>query len=198
MALVSHNVPQAMSAANNSDRELVARCLVGNHEAFEELYSAHGACVVTYFLRSGFGQADAQDLTQETFLRVYKSLTTYDGDRGSFRLWLAAIARNVARRQWSRRNGPENFDPELAEEIFTSGIGVVDQVQVNEEIQAVQDCLAALPEGLQQIIRLLYVEGRTTRGIAAAMSMPEATVRLKLRGAHGMLQRCLKTKGFSP
>ncbi len=170
---------------------------MGDRGAFEELYSAHGACVMTYFLRSGFGQADAQDLTQETFLRVYKSLATYDGDRGSFRLWLAAIARNVARRQWSRRNGPENFDPELAEEIFTSGIGVVDQVQVNEEVRAVQDCVAALPSELQRIIRLLYVEGRTSRGIAAAMSMPEATVRLRLKGAYGALQRCLKAKGFS-
>ena len=197
MSLVSHNVRQAMLAVNNSDRDLAARCMLGDREAFEDLYSAHGACVMTYFLRSGFGRADAQDLTQETFLRVYKSLATYDADRGSFRLWLAAIARNVARRQWSRRNGPENFDPELAEEIFTSGIRVVDEAQVNEEIHAVQDCLAVLPSELQQIVRLLYVEGRTSRGIAAAMSMPEATVRLRLRGAHGMLERCLKTKGFS-
>ena len=186
-----------MSAANDSDRELAARCLLSNGEAFEELYSAHAPCVVTYFLRSGFGQVDAQDLTQETFLRVYKSLDTYDGQRGSFRLWLAAIARNVARRQWSRRNGPENFDPELAEDIFTSGIGVVDQAQANEEIRGVQDCVAALPSELQQIIRLLYVEGRTIRGIAAVMSMPESTVRLRLTGAHGRLQRCLKAKGFS-
>ncbi len=186
-----------MSPANDSDRELAARCLIGDTGAFEELYSAHAPCVMTYFLRSGFNQADGQDLTQETFLRVHKSLNTYDGDRGSFRLWLAAIARNVARRQWSRRHGPDNFDPELAEDIFTSGIGVVDEAQANEEIRAVQDCLAALPNELQEIVRLRYVEGRTTRGIAELMAMPEATVRLRLTGAHGMLQRCLKGKGLS-
>ena len=103
----------------------------------------------------------------------------------------------MARRRWSRRNGPENFDPELAEEIFTSRIGVVDQVQVNEEVQAVRDCVADLPSELQQILRLLYVEGRTKRGISAAMSIPEATVRLRLKGAYAALQRCLKAKGFS-
>ena len=65
-----------------------------------------------------------------------------------------------------------------------------------EEIAAVADCVARLNEHLGQLIRLRYVCGMTTRGIAAEMHMPESTVRSCLGEALDCIERCLQGKGI--
>jgi len=177
------------------EAELVLRCLSGETSAFEALYGAHAGRIAAYFLRSGFARADADDLTQETFTRAFRSLGTFDADRGAFRPWLATIARNVARKRWGRRAEPGNFDPELAEDVLAGADNPQTAAQQAEEIDAVRDCVSRLPEQLGRIIRLRYVEGRSTRGVAAATGIPEATVRSRLGEAYERLARCLAAKG---
>lgn len=180
----------------DSGLELISRCLGGDARAFEELYAAYAGRVAGYFLRSGFRPADADDLTQETFVRAFRSLDTYDERRGSFPLWLSAIAKNVARRSWSRRAEAEGFDPELAEEMFAAPENPSQTPEAREETGAVRDCVSVLPAELGGIVRLRYIEGKTTRGIAAFTGIPEATVRLRLKEAQALLEQCLKGKGF--
>jgi RNA polymerase sigma-70 factor (ECF subfamily) len=182
--------------AGDPDREVVRRCLNGDQAAFEALYAAHAGAVKAYLLRSGFAQADADDLTQETFTRAFGSLATFDADRGAFRVWAAAIARNVARKYWARRREPEHFDPELAAESLAVSDNPGQAAEAREEVEAVRTCVDALPAELAHIVRLRYVEGRTTRGIAAAAGIPEATVRLRLREARETLAQRLRKKGF--
>lgn len=178
------------------DLNLILRCQAGDPTAFDELYAAHGRGVKAYFLRSGFADAAAEDCTQETFLRVFRSLRTYTPARGAFRAWLGAIARNVTRKQWSRRAGGEAFDPELAAEMFPATDDPGASAGTAEEVDAVRQCVHGLPEDLERIVRLRYVEGRTTRGIAKAVDMPEATVRSRLDQARAMIRRCLEGKGI--
>ena len=64
-----------------------------------------------------------------------------------------------------------------------------------EEADAVRDCIDALPDELARVVRLRYVAGRTTRGIAGATGIAEATVRLRLTEALRRLRRCLAAKG---
>ena len=108
---------------------------------------------------------------------------------------LGAIAKNIARKHWARPDGPVDFDPVLAEEMFAAPAEVLESPEVREEIDAVKDCLSQLPDELAQIVRLRYVAAGTTRGIATATDVPEATVRLRLTEALGLLERCLKSKG---
>jgi len=161
---------------------------------FDALYAAHGRRVKAYFVRCGFSPADADDRTQEVFLRAFRSARTFDPARGAPGAWLAAIARNVARRHWSRPK-PANFDPELAEEVFAAAQNPGDKPELREEIDAVRACVELLPPELAKVVRLRYVEARTTRGIAAAVNMPEATVRLRLAEAMGKLRQCLRGRG---
>ena len=182
-------------AVSKQDTELISRCLAGEAGAYELLYDAHARPVMAYLLRSGFSRADADDLIQETFSRAFRSLWTFDPARGSFRPWVATIARNVVRKRWSRRPAPENFDPELAEETLAGGDNPGVSAQEGEEFDAVRECVSALGEPWQRIVRLRYVEGLTTRGIAAATGIPEATVRSRLTEAQEKLRRCLQAKG---
>jgi len=178
------------------DTELIQRCLREEQSAFGLLYDGHAGWTKAYFLRCGFASADADDLTQAVFVRIFKSLRTFDPRRGSFCQWLAAITRNVARKQWRRRKATETFDPELAEEMLASPDNPGAMSETREELGALHECIASLPAELAHMISLRYVEGRTTRGIAAAADMPEATVRLRLNEARDMLRQCLQTKGF--
>lgn len=179
--------------ASETEGQLTARCLAGDDSAAELIYRAHTGRVVGYFLRSGFSHADADDLAQDVFMRALKSLATFDPARGRLSTWLGAIARNVARKRWSRRTR-SNLDPELADEMFAAPDA--DSPESLEETAAVSDCVADLPDELQRIVRLRYVDGLATRGIADAMGMPEATVRLRLGEARGAIERCLKAKGI--
>ena len=175
--------------------KLVARCLAGDRPAQERLHRLHAWRVTAYFRRCGFSADGCDDLAQETFMRAFKSLAGFDAGRGCLRTWLGAIARNVARKCWARPSGPVDFDPALAEEMFTAPADVLESPEVREEVDAVSDCVSALPDELAQVVRLRYVAAGTTRGIATATGTPEATVRLRLKDALGLLERCLKSKG---
>jgi RNA polymerase sigma-70 factor (ECF subfamily) len=162
---------------------------------FDALYRTHVGRVVAYFERSGLAPADADDLAQQTFLRAFRGRATFDSARGSPQEWLAAIARNVARRHWRRRRDAGRFDPALAEDMWRAPMDPADSPETREEVRAVAECVEALPPDLIRIVRLRYVEGRTTRGMAEEIGMAEATVRLRLKEAHDLVARCLKAKG---
>lgn len=181
---------------NDRERDIIDRGLLGDEAALESLYAAHAGRVKAYLLRCGFSPTDADDLTQETFLRVFRSLATFDPRRGGLRTWIGAIARNVARKRWSSRPDWDLYDPELAEQMFATDDVPADSPAAREEFQAVRACVEALPPELGNVIRLRYEDGRTTRSIASAVGMPEATVRSRLGEARRMIERCLKDKGF--
>ncbi len=178
------------------EHDLIAQCLAGERDAFETLYTAHAGRVKGYFLRSGFGDGDAEDLTQQTFVRAYKSLGTFNAERGSFRTWLGAITRNVARRQWRKAPGADLLDPELAEVMFADDSNPHADSETREAIGALDGCMNRLEPELAMVVQLRYVEGLTTRGLAERTGMPESTVRLRLGQAFEQLRRCMENKGF--
>ncbi len=187
---------RGVESMDDQNAKLVSRCLRGSTSAFEPLYAANSGRVTAYFRRCGFVHADADDLTQDTFARAFKSLRTFDASRGSFRTWLSAIARNVARKNWSRSGGEENFDPQLAEETWAAPDNPHSSAEVREEIEAVGACVESLPAKHARLVHLRYMNGQTTRGIAATLDMPEATVRLHLSRAQELLEECLRNKGI--
>lgn len=185
---------------DDNDLVLVSRCLMGDTAAYGALYAARARGVMAYFRRSGFDQAQAEDLTQDTFIRAFKSLGTFDAQKGYFNQWMAAIARNVARKKWElSKGGGELYDPQLAEMTLASAEEDPSAaLQRQEDLDALAECVAGLSEDYRRIIRLRYVEAMTTRGIAQATDMPESTVRLRLNDARDRLAKCLRGKGITP
>lgn len=177
------------------DKETVARCLGGDSDAFEALYAAYGRRVMAYLLRSGFERHDAEDLCQDVFVRVFRSLGTFDASRGSLGGWISTIARNVVRKRWRRAGPVRVVDPELAEQTLADDNPGVD-AEAAERVEALDDCISRLPEDMQKLIRLRYVDARTTRGISTTANLAEATVRLHLGKARELLRDCLEGKGI--
>lgn len=179
----------------HTDQQLIASIHAGQSGAFDALYERHGRKVKAFLLRSGFDFCQADDLTQEIFIKVHRSLHTFDSAKGSFAGWLATISRNVARSHWKRVRGLDTIDPELACLTLTDDPDVSQQASQREEQTAIGDCIARLPESLEKVIRFRYVDAMTTRGIAEAMGMPESTIRSRLSQAQGLLMTCLRSKG---
>jgi RNA polymerase sigma-70 factor (ECF subfamily) len=177
------------------DSQLVEQCRAGQPSAFEELYRAHSRRLKAYFCRCGFNHADADDLLHDAFARAWGSLATFDSQRGQFGAWLAAIARNVARRQANRRGDARDFDPQLAEHTLVATDNPGLSAQEAEELIALRECISFLPDEPSRLVRMRYIEALTTRGIAQATGTPEATVRLRLSEAMAALERCLNSKG---
>lgn len=178
------------------ESELVAGGLAGDGAAFDALHSAHAARIKAYFLRSGFRENDADDLTQDAFLLAFKALHTFDAARGGFGVWIAKIARNLARKEFRGRPPLPHFDPMLADEVLAAGGNPSDPPELREEIAALAECVDALEPEFADVIRLRYVEARTTRGIAEVIGLSESSVRLRLTNAARVLEQCLKEKGI--
>src|SRR5687767_5405153 len=77
------------------DLSLVSRCLRGDEAAWEELVRLHTRRVYTLCFRFTGSASQAQDLTQDVFMRVFKTLKTFRSAEGSFSTWLARVARNL-------------------------------------------------------------------------------------------------------
>src|SRR5688500_2352381 len=73
------------------ERQLVRRCLAGEREAFDRLYDRHAARVFHLLRRLTANEAEAEDLTQETFIAAYQALSSWRG-QGAFGTWLCGIA----------------------------------------------------------------------------------------------------------
>jgi len=179
------------------ESELIRRALGGDASAFARLYVAHVGRVRAYLRRCGFAPADVDDLAQDVFVRALRSLRTFDLDRPTAGPWLGAIARNVARRAWHRRAPAQDIDPDLAEAVLAADEDPRPASEVREEEGALRDCIERLPPDLVRIVRLRYVDGLTTRAVADAVRLAEATVRLRLEEAKGLLEKCLKAKGIA-
>lgn len=180
---------------NQDDSQLVKQCLGGDSSAQERLYARYARWLKVYFLRSGFAATEADDLLQEVFLRAFRALGGFDPARGSLSGWLAAIARNTARKHWRKRSRPDDLDPQLAEETLADPSAPPPGPEHAEELAALRDCIDRLGGKLGRYVRLRYVEGLTTRALADRVGVPEATVRLRLAEAKQRLAACLKTKG---
>ena len=164
-----------------------------DNSSFGELYRLQSGRVKAYFLRSGFAPAEADDQTQEVFVRAFKARSQFDPARGRLRTWIGAIAKNVARKYWRKRKS-ELFDPHLAETLFSEATH--DGPEHREQVEFLRACLDSMENEPATMIRLRYVQGLTTRGIAQKTNRPESTVRLRLKEAQANLLRQFRQRGF--
>ena len=75
--------------------QLVRRCLAGDASAWEEIVRLHNRRIYNLCYRFTNSAEDAQDLTQDVFIRVYRTLSSYDVDKGAFTTWLTTLTRNL-------------------------------------------------------------------------------------------------------
>ncbi len=171
-----------------TDGSLVRRVQRGDKSAFDLLVRKYQHKVVKLVMRYVGGQAEAEDVAQEAFIKAYRALANFRGD-SAFYTWLYRIAINTAkntigsreRRMISIEGGGEDGDEsyDLADRLQDNA--TPEALAMTDEIRdTVNRAIASLPEDLRTAIVLRELEGLSYEDIAATMSCPVGTVRSRI------------------
>jgi len=201
----------ASRSANEDEaaRQLVARHLSGDPDAFAELVSLFSGRVFNLALRFTGDRAEAEDIAQESFLRAFTALPRSRAEL-PFRPWLLQIAVNLCR-DWARRKRPVPFsdladagdDPagpaagaEAGEdELADPGVLPAEAAETSEQMAELRRAVMALPPALRLIVTLRYNEDLSYEAIGQLLHMPPATVGTSLLRARSRLRAALTHPG---
>lgn len=160
--------------------------------AFELLVSRYQGKVFRLAMSYVRNAADAEDLAQETFVRLWRALPMYDG-RASLSTWCYAIARNTCLSELRRRRSrPTSPLDETAEPRCTEPPETPPAADLRLDCATL---LEALPETQRQVVRLFYLEDRSYDEVSALLGMPLNTVRSHLHRARRRLALLLGARG---
>jgi RNA polymerase sigma-70 factor (ECF subfamily) len=183
----------------DSDSQLVARAQGGDQDAFAELvrrHSDHVFRLALSILGQGFS-AEAEDVTQEVFLKVHHALPSFRGEAevGS---WIYRITFNQAVNLKARaRYQKPHLDDTVLSHSVTPEPGPHSLLETAQRDQSLAACIQTLPEVYQAALRLYYWMGASVAEVAALLDIPENTAKSYLHRARQLLQGLLKEKGYS-
>ncbi len=157
---------------------LVERAIAGNGEAFGHLYQRYLDPIYRYvYLRIG-DASDAEDITEQVFLKAWEALPGYRPNGNPFVCWLYRIAHNVVVDFHRRHKHETHSEPLDQEEQIDPQPCVLRQVIASEEVAQLAKAISRLPEEQQQVIVLRFVEGMNHSHIARIMEKSEGACRM--------------------
>jgi RNA polymerase sigma-70 factor (ECF subfamily) len=163
------------------DAELVLRTTRGELEAFEQLVDRHRAVVVRVAARI-VGSGEAEDVSQDAFLRAFHRLEYFRGD-APFRAWLLRITHNAALDHAARRRA-EPVDPETLDTSEPSpSRQPAERLEVRERIERLERKLHGLPPQHRVVLVLRDAEGLSYEEIASITDTPIGSVKGRLHRA---------------
>lgn len=178
-----------------TDEALVASVRGGDEDALAALYDRYAASIYSLALRITGDRLTAQEVTQDTFVRLWKHAAMFDRERGAFGAWLFAIARRRALDVLRSRQR----QAKVADGTFISDGGTLPepaQSDASEQIvlaQVIGQAVATLPLAQRQTIELAYFGGLTQQQIATQTGEPLGTVKSRMRTAMETLRTRLHT-----
>jgi RNA polymerase sigma-70 factor (ECF subfamily) len=179
------------------DSQLVEQCMAGNEAAWEDLVRLHTRRVYSVCYRFTGTNTEAQDLTQEVFLRVFRTLKTFRAGEGSFSVWLNRLTRNLLidhYRRTKQERSTESIEEQLPRiEESTAITARTDGMLAGREAsEMLQSALQKLSPELRETVILRDVEELEYREIAQVLNVPEGTVKSRLNRGRAELARILR------
>jgi RNA polymerase sigma-70 factor (ECF subfamily) len=190
-------------AAQEALGRLVRRCVAGDPEAWQELVVAQHRRVYAICYRFTGSGTDAEDLTQEVFLKLYRNLASFDVERGSFQTWITTLARNLLVDHFRRtrlERASDSLDASFSgdDDGATLGDRLADPHPSPESHAAgmelrvrIQQGLAQLSPELREAVILRDLEDMDYKEIAQVLRIPEGTVKSRISRGRGELARLL-------
>src|SRR5205807_3969091 len=183
-----------------SDTEIGRALAAADVDALALVYDRYGALAYSVAVRILGDARLAEDIVQETFLKLWNSASAFDAGKGSLRAWLLTSVRNRAIDQLRGRGAHERreIDLESAESVPTA-VTAADpwrDVAAAMERDAVREALARLPVEQKQAVELAFYGGYTYREIAEISRVPLSTVKGRMRLALEKLHSYLEGKGL--
>lgn len=181
----------------DADVQIVERCLAGDDFAWEELIRTHSRRVYGICYRFTGSDTESQDLAQEVFLRLYKSLGSFRPKEGSFQVWLARMTRNLLIDHY-RKNRMQRATDSIEDQLPVleqkgSIVNRTDALLAGRETgELIQQALNKLSPELRETVILRDLEEMEYREIASVLQVPEGTVKSRLNRGRAELARLLR------
>jgi len=196
MVTLPENEKADRAAMDSAERITITAALAGDEEAFESVIRTHSRRVYVVAYAIVQDVAEAEDIVQETFLKVHQ-MRGRMRDPEKFPGWLLTVARNAARDRLRRRR--PQAPPETFETLEDHNVATPGSAMEQEESQAhLRRALAALPEEHRTALTLRYLEGLDYRAIETAMGLSNGALRGILGRALGTLRRMPAMERYRP
>lgn len=184
--------------------DLAARCLAGDAQAWEQLARTQHRKIYGICYRFTGSQSDAEDLTQEAFLKMYRNLASFDPEKGGFTTWLTTLTRNLlvdnyrrSRLERASDSLDESYDseddgPTKAERLTDGGKSQEQHVAGLELRAQIQAALKQVSPDLREAVILRDLEDMDYKEIAEILGVPQGTVKSRISRGRSELARLLK------
>ncbi len=194
----------AVIAEQRALADLAARCLAGDAVAWEQLARTQHRKIYGICYRFTGSQSDAEDLTQEAFLKMYRNLASFDPAKGNFSTWLTTLTRNLlvdnyrrTRLERASDSLDETYDgeddgPTKAERLTDGGKSQEQHVAGLELRAQIQAALAQVSPELREAVILRDLEDMDYKEIAEILGIPQGTVKSRISRGRAELARLLK------
>ena len=183
---------------------LVRRCISGDAAAWEEIVQRYHRRIYNVCYRFAGDAENAQDLTQEVFIKMYRTLSTYDSGKGAFMTWVTTITRNLLVDHFRKSKGDritdsldtapsehEDAQP-LSDQIADRGLPPDAAVQSLEAREMVHGALQKLSPELREAVILRDLQDMDYKDIAVVLKVPEGTVKSRINRGRTELARLLQ------
>ncbi|MBV8478100.1 MAG: sigma-70 family RNA polymerase sigma factor [Acidobacteria bacterium] len=183
---------------------LIRRCIAGDAAAWEEIVRRYHRRIYNLCYRFAGSGDDAQDLTQEVFIKMYKTLNTYDDERAAFMTWITSITRNLLVdhfRKTKHDRMTDSLDVPVSEHEDAMPLShrMEDhspapdaRLQSRETGESVHHALQKLSPELREAVILRDLQDMDYREIATVLRVPEGTVKSRINRGRAELARLLE------
>jgi len=183
---------------------IVRRCISGDAAAWQEIVQRYHRRIYNICYRFAGSADDAQDLTQEVFIKMYRTLSSYDVERGGFMTWITTITRNLLVDHFRKSKQDRITDSldatpsehedsmPLVEQIQDKSLPPDSRVQSRETGETVHHALQKLSPDLREAVILRDLQDLDYREIATALKVPEGTVKSRINRGRAELARLLQ------
>ena len=191
-------MPVDQPASPDALETLIQRCLRGDQAAWEQIVKQHWRKVFNVAYKFVGKHDEAEDLTQDIFLKIFKSLNTFDR-RANFQTWLISISRNLCIDHYrSVRKERETIDRDVdANQLTPAAVdaGPIAALEQRDRVTLLRQALAALPETLRTAVVMRDIQELSYQEIAERLQLPEGTVKSRINRGRTELARQVRKIG---
>jgi RNA polymerase sigma-70 factor (ECF subfamily) len=184
------------------DPQLVQQCLQGDGLAWERLVRLHTQRIYNLCYRFTGHRNESEDLTQEVFLRVYRTLGSFQSEQGAFTTWMTRVTRNLLVDHYRRTKRDRVTDSlEDAPQVETRPAPgrLPEQAALDSELSdQVQRALARVSPELREAVILRDLQGFEYAEIQKVLGVPEGTVKSRINRGRIELAKRLEEMGIRP
>ena len=202
-------VDPARAAEQEQLRQLAVACIAGDAGAWQQLVRLQHRRIYGICYRFTGSQTDAEDLTQDVFIKLYRSLSSFDPAKGAFQTWIVTLTRNLLVDHFRRTRqdratdsldvslSDEGDGPTRADQLADTRAGQFEAVARQQMRGRIQGALKQISPELREAVILRDLEDLDYKEIAQVLRVPEGTVKSRISRGRAELARILQRDGVT-